>query len=155
MEINIIDFKDDFEKDFYELNIEWLEHYFKVEKYDYEVLSNAKKYIISKGGKIFFAEYNGNIIGTFALMPTENKLTFELTKMAVDKKYRNKGIGKKLLKKCIDFSISKNYESIILYSNRELENAIHLYKNFGFKEIRLENNSPYLRANIKMIKLQV
>ena len=53
MEINIIDFKDDFEKDFYELNIEWLEHYFKVEKYDYEVLSNAKKYIISKGGKSF------------------------------------------------------------------------------------------------------
>ena len=37
-------------------------------------------------------------------MPTKNKLVFELTKMAVKPEYRNKGIGKKLLKKCIDYS---------------------------------------------------
>tara|TARA_B100000003_G_scaffold39171_1_gene33329 strand:- start:42 stop:509 length:468 start_codon:yes stop_codon:yes gene_type:complete len=151
MEINIINFQDNFEKDFYDLNIEWLEYFFQVEKYDYEVLSNSKKYIISKGGKIFFAESAGNIIGTVALMPTKNKLVFELTKMAVKPEFRNKGIGKKLLKKCIDYSKSNNYNSIILYSNKKLNNAIHLYRNFGFKEIRMEKKSPYLRANIKMI----
>lgn len=37
------------------LNIEWLESYFYVEPYDNEVLSNPKKYIIDKGGYIFFA----------------------------------------------------------------------------------------------------
>ena len=151
MEINIINFQDNFEKDFYDLNIEWLEYFFQVEEYDYEVLSNSKKYIINKGGKIFFAESAGNIIGTVALMPTKNKLVFELTKMAVKPEYRNKGIGKKLLKKCIDYSKSNSYSSIILYSNKKLNNAIHLYRNFGFKEIRMEKKSPYLRANIKMI----
>ena len=150
MEINIINFQDNFEKDFYDLNIEWLEYFFQVEEYDYEVLSNSKKYIINKGGKIFFAESAGNIIGTVALMPTKNKLVFELTKMAVKPDYRNKGIGKKLLKKCIDYSKSKNLISIILYSNKKLNNAIHLYRNFGFKEIKMEKKSPYLRANIKM-----
>ena len=151
MEINIINFQDNFEKDFYDLNIEWLEYFFQVEEYDYDVLSNSKKYIINKGGKIFFAETAGNIIGTVALMPTKNKLVFELTKMAVKPEYRNKGIGKKLLKKCIDYSKSNNYSSIILYSNKKLNNAIYLYRNFGFKEIKMEKKSPYLRANIKMV----
>ena len=123
MEINIINFQDNFEKDFFDLNIEWLEYFFQVEEYDYEVLSNSKKYIINKGGKIFFAESAGNIIGTVALMPTKNKLVFELTKMAVKPDYRNKGIGKKLLKKCIDYSKSNSYSSIILYSNKKLNNA--------------------------------
>ena len=151
MEINIINFQDNFEKDFFDLNIEWLEYFFQVEEYDYEVLSNSKKHIINKGGKIFFAKSAGNIIGTVALMPTKNKLVFELTKMAVKPDYRNKGIGKKLLKKCIDYSKSNSYSSIILYSNKKLNNAIHLYRKFGFKEIRMEKKSPYLRANIKMI----
>ena len=151
MEINIINFQDNFEKDFYDLNIEWLEYFFQVEEYDYKVLSNSKKYIINKGGKIFFAETAGNIIGTVALMPTKNKLVFELTKMAVKPEYRNKGIGKKLLKKCIDYSKTNNHSSIILYSNKKLNNAIHLYRNFGFKEIKIEKKSPYLRANIKMV----
>ena len=151
MEINIIDFQDNFEKDFYDLNIEWLEYFFQVEEYDYKVLSNSKKYIINKGGKIFFAESAGNIIGTVALMPTKNKLVFELTKMAVKPEYRNKGIGKKLLKKCINYSKSNNHSSIILYSNKKLNNAIHLYRKFGFKEIRMGKKSPYLRANIKMV----
>mgnify|MGYP001457785070 FL=1 len=151
MEINIIDFQDNFEKDFYDLNIEWLEYFFQVEEYDYKVLSKSKKYIINKGGKIFFAETAGNIIGTVALMPTKNKLVFELTKMAVKPEYRNKGIGKKLLKKCIDYSKTNNHSSIILYSNKKLNNAIHLYRNFGFKEIKMEKKSPYLRANIKMV----
>jgi len=151
MEINIINFQDNFEKDFFDLNIEWLEYFFQVEEYDYKVLSNSKKYIINKGGKIFFAESAGNIIGTVALMPTKNKLVFELTKMAVKPEYRNKGIGKKLLRKCIDYCKSNNYSSIILYSNKKLNNAIHLYRNFGFKEIKMEKKSPYLRANIKMV----
>ena len=151
MEINIINFQDNFEKDFFDLNIEWLEYFFQVEEYDYEVLSNSKKYIINKGGKIFFAESAGNIIGTVALMPTKNKLVFELTKMAVKPEYRNKGIGKKLLRKCIDYCKSNNYSSIILYSNKKLNNAIHLYRTFGFKEKNMEKKSPYLRANIKMV----
>jgi N-acetylglutamate synthase-like GNAT family acetyltransferase len=103
MEINIIDFETKFETNFYNLNIEWLKRFFEVEDYDYEVLSNSKKYIINKGGKIFFAQLNSEIVGTIALMPTSEKNVFELTKMAVKPNYRNNGIGKKLLDKCIEF----------------------------------------------------
>ena len=151
MEVNIINFKNEYEKHFYDLNIEWLNNFFEVEEYDHKILSNAKKYIIDKGGKIFFAILEDKIIATVALMPTENELIYELTKMAVKPKYRNKGIGKKLLNKCVEFSNYNGYESIILYSNKKLRNAIHLYKLFGFEEIKMEIKSPYSRANIKMI----
>ena len=152
MEVNIINFKNEYEKHFYDLNIEWLNNFFEVEEYDHKILSNAKKYIIDKGGKIFFAVLGDKIIATVALMPTENELTYELTKMAVKPKYRNIGVGKKLLNKCIEFSNNNGFESIILYSNKKLKNAIHLYKLFGFEEIKMEIKSPYSRANIKMIK---
>mgnify|MGYP001250766788 CR=1 FL=1 len=150
MDINIINFENKFEKNFYELNIEWLEKFFRVEEYDYKVLSNSKKYIIDKGGEIFFAKNNLEIIGTVALMPTSDKNIFELTKMAVKPSYQNLGIGRRLLEKCLEFSKEKKYNSMILYSNRKLKNAIYLYKAYGFKEVEIENNSPYLRANIKM-----
>ena len=152
MKVNIIDFENKYEKHFFELNIEWLNYFFEVEEYDRKILSNAKKYIIDKGGKIFFAKTENEIIATVALMPTENKLTYELTKMAVKPNFRNKGVGKKLLIKCIEFSNSNSSKSIILYSNKKLTNAIHLYKSFGFKEIKMEIKSPYSRANIKMMK---
>lgn len=152
MKVNIIDFENKYEKHFFELNIEWLNYFFEVEEYDLKILSNAKKYIIDKGGKIFFAKTENEIIATVALMPTENKLTYELTKMAVKPNFRNRGVGKKLLNKCIEFSNSNFSKSIILYSNKKLTNAIHLYQSYGFKEIKMEIKSPYSRANIKMMK---
>ena len=41
-------------------------------------------------------------------------------------------------------------KKIILYSNKKLKNAIHLYLKYNFIEIALEDNCPYVRANIKM-----
>ena len=56
MQIDIISYQPEYALSFYELNIEWLKTFFYVEPYDEEVLSNPKKYIIDKGGKIFFAK---------------------------------------------------------------------------------------------------
>jgi len=97
-----------------------------------------------------FAEFNNDIVGTVALMPTNNKYTFELTKMAVNPNYRNNKIGQKLLLKIILIAKKMSLKKIILYSNKKLKNAIHLYLKYNFIEIALEDNCPYVRANIKM-----
>ena len=52
--LKIISFEEAYAKAFYQLNIEWLETFFYVEDFDREVLSNPNKYIIEKGGYIFF-----------------------------------------------------------------------------------------------------
>jgi N-acetylglutamate synthase-like GNAT family acetyltransferase len=150
MKVNFKNYKPKYSTKFYDLNIEWLEKYFYVEDHDKEVLRNPEKYIINQGGIILFAEFKNHIIGTAALMPTKNKHTYELTKMAVNPNYRNKKIGQKILLKIISTANKMKLKKIILYSNRKLENAIHLYLKYNFKEINLEENCPYDRANIKM-----
>lgn len=147
--ITITPFDEKYSNDFYELNVEWLETYFYVEPHDEEVLSQAKKYIIDNGGHIFFAKLNEEIVGTFALIKIDESV-FELSKMAVPPKLRGKKIGQKLLQYCLDFSKSQKFEKLILYSNRKLENAIYLYRKYGFVEIPIEPNNPYARGDIKM-----
>lgn len=150
MRTNILPYNQKFAKDFYNLNVEWLQTFFYVEPFDKEVLSKPEEYIIDKGGFIFFSQKNNQIVGTVALMPTEEKGVLELTKMAVLPEMRGNKIGQELLQHCIDFAKSKKLKALLLYSNTKLENAIYLYRKYGFKELKLEANNPYERADIKM-----
>ncbi|WP_271406072.1 GNAT family N-acetyltransferase [Tenacibaculum soleae] len=147
--IEIEHFKTEYSTHFYNLNIEWLQTFFYVEPFDEEVLSNPTTYIINKGGHIFFAKLNNEIVGTVALMPKQT--TFELTKMAVSPKHRGFKIGQQLMEYCINFAKQElQLKDLILYSNTKLENAIYIYKKYGFTEISVEENCPYERCNIKM-----
>ncbi len=151
MPIKIIDFKTEYAKKFYDLNIEWLKTFFYVEPYDEAVLSNPNTYIIDKGGYIFFALKAKKIVGTVALMPTKDTGVFELTKMAVLPAERGQKIGQQLLQHCINFGKSQDLKALLLYSNTILENAIYLYTKYGFKTLDLEKDSPYKRSDIKML----
>ncbi len=148
MKVKIISFENKYSKYFYELNYDWLNEYFYVEDYDKKVLKNCKKEIINKGGQIFFALNDTNVVGTMALIP-RGKGVYELNKMAVRKDLRGKGIGNQLIKFIVDYSKDKGFNSVILYSNTVLKNSIHLYNKFGFKEID-NPDAPYERSDIKM-----
>jgi ribosomal protein S18 acetylase RimI-like enzyme len=148
MDIEIIKFSNEYSKCFSALNMAWLQKYFVVEPIDHEILSNPKKYILDKGGSIFFAKVNEQIAGTFALIRV-NETIYELAKMAVEEHFQGKKIGNKMLEFCIEEGKRLKAEKIILFSNRKLEPAIHLYEKFGFKEVPL-GDSEYQRANIKM-----
>ncbi len=151
MSINIIDFNTKYAQSFYDLNIEWLKTFFYVEPFDEDVLSQPDKYIIDKGGFIFFAMKENNVVGTVALMPTVDIEILELTKMAVLPQERGQKIGQQLLQHCIDFAQTEKLKGLLLYSNTKLENAIYLYRKYGFKELELEADSPYVRSDIKML----
>ncbi len=147
--MRILPFQSEYASFFYELNVEWLRTYFYVEPYDEMVLSQPEKYIIEKGGHIFFTLENDRVLGTVALIPQDED-SYELTKMAVDVRMRGKKIGQQLLEHCISFAQEQG-KNLMLYSHTKLENAIHIYRKFGFKEIPLESDNPYQRSNIKML----
>ena len=149
--VEIIPFTPELKLHIKTLNLEWLTMYFKVEHIDEIVLSNPQGEIIDKGGFIFYAKYNSQIIGTASLLK-KDEFTFELSKMAITEKIQGLGIGKKLVEHCLAFAKENNIQKLILYSNRKLESAIHLYKKYGFVEIELENGI-YERADIKMEKI--
>ena len=133
------------------LNLEWLKKHFIVEPKDEIVLSDPQGQIIDKGGMIFYAKYNNDIVGTVSLMKIDNT-TYELSKMAVTDSVQGLGVGKELILHCLAVAEEKGIEKLILYSNRKLLPAIHLYKKFGFIEVPLQGG-VYVRADIKMEKI--
>lgn len=147
--MEIISWNSQYAEDFKKLNLQWLEEFFWVEPHDEEVLGKPEKYIIEPGGIIFFVKDNEEIIGCVALMKMDDNF-FELTKMAVKPEFRGKKIGHKLLKHALEFARNQHWDKLIIYSNRKLENAIHLYKKYGFSEIPIGENNPYRRGDIKM-----
>ena len=149
--IEIIPFSQDLKEHIKTLNLEWLTRYFKIEQKDELMLSNPQEEIIDKGGLIFYARYDNEILGTVSLIKV-NDTTFELSKMAVSDKAQGFGIGNKLLLHTFDVAKQNNIKKLVLYSNRILLPAIHLYTKFGFSEVILEDGL-YERANIKMEKI--
>jgi N-acetylglutamate synthase-like GNAT family acetyltransferase len=148
--ITIIPFSSDIKEPFKVLNMEWLKKYFKIEPKDERVLSNPQEEIIEKGGMIFYAKYDDKIVGTVALIKIDEN-SFELSKMAVTDNVQGLGIGQKLLQHCINIAEKQKIKKLILYSNRSLLPAIHLYEKLGFVEVPLEDGI-YDRADIKMKK---
>ena len=132
------------------LNTEWLIKFFEVEPIDHQVLNHPQKEIIDKGGHIFYIADNNIIVGTVALIKIDH-VTFELSKMAVKSEVQGLGYGKKMMEFCFDFCVKNNIKNLILYSNKRLESAIHIYRKVGFVEIPIQENL-YKRADIKMIK---
>ena len=149
-EVEIIEFSEELSEPIKTLNYEWLEKYFHVEEGDVASLSNPQKYIIDKGGHIYYAKLNGEIVGTASLLK-KSETVYELGKMAVNDKAQGHGIGTILLEHCLDFAKQKQITTLILYSNTILQSAIHLYRKYGFEEVELESGL-YERANIKMEK---
>ncbi|MGB5821088.1 MAG: GNAT family N-acetyltransferase [Saonia sp.] len=147
--ITIIPFDSEYAKDFALLNIAWLEKFFVVEPHDAELMEACEENIINKGGHIFFAKVDEQIVGTFSLIKVEERV-YELGKMAVSPKFQGHKIGQLLMQYCVDYSKEKGWNKLILYSNTILENAIYIYRKFGFKEIQMEEHPPYQRGNIKM-----
>lgn len=152
-EVDIIPFSTDLKEPIKTLNLEWLNNYFKVEPKDEKVLSDPQGEIIDKGGMILYAQYNNQIVGTVSLLKIDNT-TFELSKMAVSEGNQGLGIGKKLIMHCLNEAKKYGIEKLILYSNRKLLPALHLYKRFGFIEIPVEVG-VYERADIKMEKILI
>lgn len=149
--VTITEFSDRNKNAFKRLNEEWLNKYFAVEPIDAALLSEPKKEILDAGGKIFYAMIGDEVVGTVALIKSDDKV-FELGKMAVTEKHQGMGIGKKLLGHALGFAKENGTEKVILYSHTSLKSAIHLYKKFGFTEVPLDTGH-YRRSDIKMEKV--
>jgi DNA-binding MarR family transcriptional regulator/predicted GNAT family N-acyltransferase len=147
-QVIIKDYEPEHQSRFRDLNVEWIEHYFKLEKKDLESLNDPKGFILDKGGHILVAAYKGEIMGVCALLKMDDE-TYELAKMAVSPAAQGKSIGWLLGKACIEKAKALGAKKLFLESNTRLVPAINLYHKLGFKKI-VGKPSPYERSNIQM-----
>ena len=148
--VEIIEFSEELSEPIKTLNYEWLEKYFRIEEGDVASLSDPQKHIIDKGGHIYYAKLNGEIVGTASLLK-KSETVYELGNLAVSDKAQGHGIGTILIEHCLNIAKQKQITTLILYSNTTLQSAIHLFRKYGFEEVELESG-VYERANIKMEK---
>lgn len=148
--VDIIEFSEELSEPIKTLNYEWLEKYFRIEEGDVASLSDPQKHIIDKGGHIYYAKLNGEIVGTASLLK-KSETVYELGKLAVSDKAQGHDIGTILIEHCLNIAKQKQITTLILYSNTTLQSAIHLFRKYGFEEVELESG-VYERANIKMEK---
>ena len=147
--VTIVSFDEEYSSIFYELNKLWIEESWLLEESDKFDLLNPKESIIDKGGEIFFALIDGNVIGTVAMIRSADRI-YELAKMTIEINYRGNGVANKLMDQCLDYAINNNAQQIYLITNDTLVIARNLYDKYGFKEVKLDSDK-YLRGNVKMV----
>ncbi|NLY66807.1 MAG: ribosomal protein S18-alanine N-acetyltransferase [Tissierellia bacterium] len=82
--------------------------------------------------KYIVAEVDGLVVGYGGVWLIIDE--GHVTNIAVDEKYRNMGIGSKIMEGLIQLCIDRNIASMTLEVRKSNEAAKALYKKFGFKE---------------------
>jgi putative acetyltransferase len=136
---------------FRELNEDWIARYFSLEEHDRIQLEDPEGNILKTGGQIVMAMAGDARIGCCALIFLRPGV-FEVAKMAVSERYRDYGIGRKLLGYTIAQAKLLGAHTLELASNKKLANAVHLYESVGFRHLPPERiePTPYVRANVFM-----
>ncbi len=145
---HIIEYEDQYQAAFRELNMEWLDYCNLTETHDLQILDGPRGTILERGGVIYLAKCDDQIVGSVALMK-EHDDVYELAKMAVTKEYQKMGISKLLLEKCIEKAKDLKANKITLFSNHQLKAALGLYEKYGFQHVPVLD-SPFLTADVKM-----
>jgi len=115
-------------------------------EWDYD-LEDPIKYYQEQGGNFYILENNKKLIGTIAIKNKGNKIA-ELKRMYVDKKFRGKGLGRKLFDKAIKFSVQNKFEKVILDTWNKFDTAKKIYKKNGFKVIGREGEQIFMEKGL-------
>ena len=147
--LSILDYQPVHQPAFRALNHEWISHYFTLEPIDNEMLDDPQGYILNPGGHIFMASYDGDLVGTCALIK-EHGGVYELAKMAVSPRAQGLGIGWALGMAVLDKARELGASRVELLSNSRLTPALKLYEKLGFRHVPVPP-TLYQRTDVKMV----
>ncbi|QKZ14281.1 bifunctional helix-turn-helix transcriptional regulator/GNAT family N-acetyltransferase [Spirosoma sp. KUDC1026] len=147
-QVAIVPYTEQYHDAFRQLNQEWITNYFVMEEADYKALNHPDEKILQPGGAILMALYQGEPVGTCALIKMDD-VSYEMAKMAVSPKAQGKHVGWLLGQAALDKARALGAKRVYLESNTMLKPAINLYHKLGFQRI-VGAVSPYQRANIQM-----
>lgn len=147
--IAILPYAPQYSAAFRQLNLDWIERFFRVEAPDLKVLDDPERAIVAPGGQIFFAVDAGRPVGTVAMIH-HNAVRYELAKMAVAPAHQGRGIGEQLGRAGIGWARVAGAKTVFLETNSRLDGAIRLYERLGFRHAVDPNPSEYTRSDVYM-----
>lgn len=144
--MKIIQFEEKYRQDFIDFNTDWIMSNFgSLEEHDIETFEKIDEEI-KAGAMIFFAVENEIALATCMAKPMEEK-TWEICKLGSNKKVPHKGAGSAVFEAAMNWALNHGAEKLFILSNSQLKPALHIYRKYGFKEIKLDNYE-YVRGDI-------
>jgi len=109
----------------------------------------------NNGGNFWLAIDNEKVISTIGLRNCGEKKGY-LERFYVDKKFRRKGIGYKLLTVLLEFAKNNGYREIFLSTWEDLTAANNFYVKNGFKKVSsLPENFPSTKKDEIFFRLEL
>jgi putative acetyltransferase len=98
-------------------------------------LTNIEAGYHARGGAFeLLVDENNQIVGTIGLFPHAHRVC-ELRKMYLEREYRGRGLGLKMLEHAVETARRLGFWRIELETESRLIDAIRLYRRFGFQPI--------------------
>lgn len=145
--MNVIPYKEKYKNYFIQFNTDWIKDNFEyLEEEDLHTFNHIEE-SLEKGAMIYFAIDNENVLATCMTKPLGDDGTWEICKLGSNKNLPHKGAGSAVFEAAMNWAILHGARKLFILSNSKLETALHIYKKYGFREIKLDDYE-YVRGDI-------
>jgi len=107
-----------------------------------EELKNPLKKYGPPSGDLMLAYWEDEVAGCIALTRMKENGACEMKRLYVKPSFRKNKIGKLLVEELLNSAKDRNYKIMRLDTFLKLQAAVHLYQQFGFKNISAYYNNP-------------
>ena len=110
-------------------------------------LKDIQRNYVEAGSIFVVAEEAGEIIGTGALVPDGERVR-RIVRVSVSPQHRRKGVGKAIVTYLMMRATYWGDQALLVETNRDWEDAIHLYLTMGFVEYARDSVSIHMQMNL-------
>jgi ribosomal protein S18 acetylase RimI-like enzyme len=111
------------------------------QSFEEELKDPLKKYG-PPAGDLMLAYWDDEIAGCIALMKMKEPRACEMKRLYVKPSFRKNNIGRLLIEDLLTSAKERDYKIMRLDTFFKLQAAVHLYQQFGFKDISAYYNNP-------------
>ena len=111
------------------------------QSFEAELNDPLKKYGLPDGDLVL-AYWNDEVAGCIALTKMKDAGACEMKRLYVKPELRKNKIGRILIEELLNSAKERNYEKMRLDTFEKLQAAVHLYQQYGFKNISAYYHNP-------------